>query len=312
MLNVRKVVLSLGMLGLLVSGGTAEAAWPERPVTIISHSAPGAVNDLLTRQVAAMLTEELGQPFLVVNQPGGGGNLTVNAVLQARKDGYTLGSSGNHPFGYNMFTMKVRYKLEDLVPISLINTSCMAIIAHPDSGWKSMKDACDAARAEKRPLKVGIMDNLSRDILLKVAKQEGVQLAPVPQNGGMPCLSAVLGKHVDVALLGSIAVDNAKAGKVTILASASSRRFAEVPDVPTLREQGYDAAFDSFTLLFGAAGIPDEVVETLGRAMEKIGATQPYAKMLETLAVEAAPMGSEAARKVVTTENENMRKLVGK
>ena len=312
MLNVRKVVLSFGMLGLLVSGGTAEAAWPERPVTIISHSAPGAVNDLLTRQVAAMLTEELGQPFLVVNQPGGGGNLTVNAVLQARKDGYTLGSSGNHPFGYNMFTMKVRYKLEDLVPISLINTSCMAIIAHPDSGWKSMKDACDAARAEKRPLKVGIMDNLSRDILLKVAKQEGVQLAPVPQNGGMPCLSAVLGKHVDVSLLGSIAVDNAKAGKVTILASASSRRFAEVPDVPTLREQGYDAAFDSFTLLFGAAGIPDEVVETLGRAMEKIGATQPYAKMLETLAVEAAPMGSEAARKVVTTENENMRKLVGK
>lgn len=312
MLNVRKVVLSLGMLGLLVSGGTAEAAWPERPVTIISHSAPGAVNDLLTRQVAAMLTEELGQPFLVVNQPGGGGNLAVNAVLQAKKDGYTLGSSGNHPFGYNMFTMKVRYKLEDLVPISLINTSCMAIIAHPDSGWKSMKDACDAARAEKRPLKVGIMDNLSRDILLKVAKQEGVQLAPVPQNGGMPCLSAVLGKHVDVSLLGSIAVDNAKAGKVTILASASSRRFAEVPDVPTLREQGYDAAFDSFTLLFGAAGIPDEVVETLGRAMEKIGATQPYAKMLETLAVEAAPMGSEAARKVVTTENENMRKLVGK
>ena len=211
-----------------------------------------------------------------------------------------------------MFTMKVRYKLEDILPISLINSSCMAIIAHPDSGWKTMKDACDAAKAEKRPLKVGIMDNLSRDILRKVAQQEGVALAPVPQNGGMPCLSAVLGKHVDVSLLGSIAVDNAKAGKVTILASASSRRFAEVPDVPTLREQGYDAAFDSFTLLFAGAGVPAEVSETLGKAMEKIGATEPYAKMLETLAVEAAPMGNEAARKVVATENENMRKLVGK
>lgn len=312
MLNVRKLVLSLGVLGLLVSGGTAEAAWPERPVTIISHSAPGAINDLLTRQVAAMLTEELGQPFLVINQPGGGGNLAVNAVLQAKRDGYTLGSCGPHPFGYNMFTMKVRYKLEDILPISLINSSCMAIIAHPDSGWKTMKDACDAAKAEKRPLKVGIMDNLSRDILRKVAQQEGVALAPVPQNGGMPCLSAVLGKHVDVSLLGSIAVDNAKAGKVTILASASSRRFAEVPDVPTLREQGYDAAFDSFTLLFAGAGVPAEVSETLGKAMEKIGATEPYAKMLETLAVEAAPMGNEAARKVVATENENMRKLVGK
>ena len=226
MLNMKKVLVSLGVLGLVMSGSSAEAAWPERPVTIISHSAPGAVNDLLTRQVAAMLTEELGQPFLVVNQPGGGGNLTVNAVLQAKPDGYTIGSSGNHPFGYNMFTMKVRYKLEDLAPISLINTSCMAVIAHPDTGWKTMKDACNAAKAEKRPLKVGIMDNLSRDILRQVAEQEGVALAPIPQNGGMPCLSAVLGKHVDVSLLGSIAVENAQAGKVTILASASSKRFA--------------------------------------------------------------------------------------
>lgn len=312
MLNLKKILLGMGILGLVMGAGSAEAAWPERPVTIISHSAPGAVNDLLTRQVAAMLTEELGQPFLVVNQPGGGGNLAVNAVLQARPDGYTIGSSGNHPFGYNMFTMKVRYKLEDLAPISLINTSCMAIISHPDNGWKNMKDACNAAKAEKRALKVAVMDNLSRDIMRKVAEQEGVALAPVPQNGGMPCLSAVLGKHVDVSLLGSIAVENAQAGKVTILASASSKRFAEVPDVPTLKEQGYDAAFDSFTLLFASSKVPAEVVDTLSKAMVKIGATEPYKKMLETLSVEAAPMGSEAARQIVAAENENMRKLVDK
>ena len=312
MLNMRKVLMGLGILTLMTCGGTAEAAWPERPVTIISHAAAGAVNDLLTRQVAAMLTEELGQPFLVVNQPGGGGNLTVNAVLQAKRDGYTLGSSGGQPFGYNMFTMKVRYKMEDLVPVSLISSTCMAVIAHPDTGWKTMKDACDAARREKRPLKAGVMDNLSRDILRKVAEQEGVTLAPIPQKGGMPCLSSVLGRHVDVSVLGSIAVDNAKAGKVSILASASSRRFAEMPEVPTLQEQGYDAVFDSFTILFAAAGVPDEVVDTLSRTMEKIGATEAYAKMLKTLAVEAAPLGREAARSQVARENENMRRLVGR
>lgn len=312
MLNMKKLFVALGILGMVMSGSSAEAAWPERPVTIICHAAPGAVNDLLTRQVAAMLTEELGQPFLVVNQPGGGGNLAVNTVLQARPDGYTIGSTASQPFGYNMFTLKVRYTLEDLVPISLINTSCMAIIAHPDTGWKTMKDACLAAKAEKRPLKVGIMDNLSRDILRKVAEQEGVELAPIPQNGGMPCLSAVLGKHVDVSLLGSIAVENAQAGKVNMLASASSKRFAEMPDVPTLREQGYDVAFDSFTLLFASAKAPAEVVDTLSKTMIKIGATEPYKKMLATLSVDAAPMGTEQARQIVAENNETMRKLVGK
>ena len=310
MLNMKKVLAVFGVLGLLTCGETAEAAWPERPVTIISHAAAGAVNDLLTRQVAAMLTEELGQPFLVVNQPGGGGNLTVNAVLQAKRDGYTLGSSGPQPFGYNMLTMKVRYKMEDLVPLSLISSTCMAIIAHPDTGWKSIKDACEAARNEKRPLKAGVMDNLSRDILLKVAEQEGIKLAPVPQKGGMPCLSSVLGKHVDISLLGSIAVENAKAGKVNMLASASSRRFIDMPEISTLREQGYDAAFDSFTVLFAGAGVPQEVVDTLDKAMKKIGATEAYRNMLTTLVVDAVPMGSEAARQAVATEHENMQRLV--
>ncbi len=312
MSKMKNILLSLSVFGLVASGQTALAAWPERPVTIISHSAPGAINDLLTRQVAAMLTEELGQPFLVVNQPGGGGNLTVNALLQAKKDGYTLASSGPHPFGYNMYTMKVRYAPEDLQPVSLINNSCMAIIAHPDRGWKTIKDACAAAKAENRPLKVGVMDNLSRDIFARIAEQEGIQIAPVPQNGGMPCLSAVLGGHVDVSLLGSIAVDNTKAGKIVTLASASSKRFAEMPDVPTLKEQGYDVSFDSFTLIFAAAGVPDEVVERLSEVMIKIGATEPYAKMLETLAVEVAPMGKDAAMQMVKAENENMRGLVGK
>ena len=291
MLNMKKVLAVFGVLGLLTCGETAEAAWPERPVTIISHAAAGAVNDLLTRQVAAMLTEELGQPFLVVNQPGGG-------------------SSGPQPFGYNMLTMKVRYKMEDLVPLSLISSTCMAIIAHPDTGWKSIKDACEAARNEKRPLKAGVMDNLSRDILLKVAEQEGIKLAPVPQKGGMPCLSSVLGKHVDISLLGSIAVENAKAGKVNMLASASSKRFIDMPEISTLREQGYDAAFDSFTVLFAGAGVPQEVVDTLDKAMKKIGATEAYRNMLTTLVVDAVPMGSEAARQAVATEHENMQRLV--
>ena len=314
MLKLKHIALALSLFGLMTAAAPAEAAWPERPVTVISQGAPGSMMDLATRQVAAMLTEELGQPFLVVNHSGNGGNMAVNALLQAKKDGYTLCATGPHPFAYNLLTMKTRYKFEDLQPISLTANSNMAIIAHPDSGWKNVHDAFAAAKAANRPLKVGVMDNLSRDIFALIAQKEGVKLAPVPQKGGMPCLSAVMGKHVDLGLVGSIAVDNTKAGKVVTLASASTTRFPALPDVPTLQEQGYDAAAstDASFVWFTAAGVPDEVVDTVSNALIKLSTTPAYKKMQETLIIDPAVMGRAHAEAAMKAEHEGKKKLLGK
>ena len=309
---IKSVFIALGLCGMIVSAGSAEAAWPEKPVTIISHSASGAMNDLIIRQAAALLSEELGQPFLVTNQPGGGGNMAVNSLLQEKRDGYTLCSTGPQPFGYNLFTMKTRYAIDDILPISLTNNSCMAIIAKADSGWKTVKDAYAAAKAANRPLKVGVMDNLARDIFLKIGEAEGVKVAPVPQKGGMPCLSAVLGGHVDLGLVGSIAVENTKAGKVVTLASASDKRFEAMPDISTLMEQGYDFAYNSFTTIFAAKGVPQEVIDIMSDAMIKISKKDAYKAMLEKLSVEAAPMGKEAMAEALKKEFEDKKALAGK
>ncbi len=309
---VKAAVAALGLLGMICTAQNAGAAWPEKPVTIISHSASGAINDLIMRQVSALLTEELGQPFLVKNQPGGGGNMAINMLMQEKKDGYTLCSTGAHPFGYNLFTMKTRYKFEDIAPISMTNNSCMAIIARPDKGWKNIKDAYAAARSENRPLKVAVMDNLARDIFLGIGKQEGVQVAPVPQKGGMPCLSAVLGGHVDIAMVGSIAVENTKAGKIVTLASASDSRFAAMPDIPTLKEQGYNFAMNSFTSIFAAKGVPQEVIDTLSDVMIKISKTDAYKAMLDKLSIEPAPMGKDAMADAMQREYADKKALTGK
>ncbi len=312
MLNMKKTLCALGMLGMIASLGTAEAAWPERPVTIVTQAGAGAVIDLATRQVASMLSEELGQPFLVTNQAGAGGNLAVNAMLQAKADGYTMATTGPHPFAYNLLTMKVRYGFDDLKPVSLIQNTCMAIITQMNNGWKTVKDAYAAAKAENRPLKVAVMDNLSRDILVKIGEIEGVSVAPIPQKGGMAILSTILGGHADIGIVGSIAVENTKANKITTLASASSKRFAEMPEIPTLREQGYDFTNDAFVILFFPKGVPDEIIEKASQAMEKISKTEQYKKMLETLSVEAAPMGRAEAEKAVKAEYENKRAMLGK
>lgn len=312
MSNIKNILAAMGAFGVILFSGTAEAAWPERPVTIITQAGAGAVIDLATRQVAAMLSEELGQPFLVTNQSGAGGNLAVNAMLQAKPDGYTMVTTGPNPYGFNLLTMKVRYKFEDLAPVSLIQNTCMAIIALPDKGWKGVKDAYDAARAENRPLKVAVMDNLSRDILVKIGEKEGVKVAPIPQKGGMAILSTILGGHADIGLVGSIAVENTRAGKIVTLASASSKRFDTLPDVPTLREQGYDFIDDAFVVLSFSREVPDEIVEKASQTMIKISQTEAYKKMLETLSVEAAPMGRVEAAKLTRAEYENKRALLGK
>ncbi len=311
--SIKTILASLAICGgVCFSMGISEAAWPEKPVTIISHSASGAINDLVMRQVAALLTEEFGQPFLVTNMPGGGGNMAVNNLLQEKADGYTLCSTGPHPFGYNVFTMKIRYSLDDIAPISLTNNSCMAIIARPDAGWKTVKDAYLAAKAENRPLKVAVMDNLARDIFIKIGEMEGVKVAPVPQKGGMPCLSAVLGGHVDIGMVGSIAVENTKAGKVVTLASASDKRFDAMPEVTTLKEQGYNFASNSFTTIFAAKGVPQDIIDTLSNAMIKISKTDTYKAMLNKLSIEAAPMGKDAMAETIRKEYESMKLLTGK
>lgn len=308
--------LSAWLLGLSVvlaaDAGAARSGYPERPIKIITQAAPGAVIDLATRQLAAMLSQELGQAVLVVNQAGAGGNMATNALLAARPDGYTLATTGLSPFGHNMYTLDVRYRLEDLAPISAVNGSALAMIALPDKGWKNVQDAFQAAKAAGRPLKAAIMDTQSRDLLEVIARQEGVELAPVPQTGGAPVLVAVLGGHADIGIVGSIVVENAKSGKIAPLASVSSVRFRDLPDVPTLKEQGYDVAYDSATILFASSKVPREILDRLSEAMVKIGQTEQYRDMLAKLSVEPVPLGREAAQAMVSAEHDRAALAVGK
>lgn len=303
----------LGLSAMLASGAaTALAEYPKRPIKIITQAAPGAVIDLTTRQLAALLSQELGQPVLVVNQAGAGGNMATNALLAAKPDGYTLATTGLSPFGHNMYTLDVRYRLDDLAPISAVNGSALAMIALPGKGWNNVHDAFQAAKAEGRPLKAAVMDTQSRDLLEIIARQEGVELAPVPQTGGAPILVAVLGGHADIGIVGSIAVENAKSGKIVPLASVSSARFRDLPDVPTLKEQGYDVAYDSATILFASSKVPPEILDRLSQAMIKVGHTPQYRDMLAKLSIEPVELGREAAQAMVAAEHERAAALAGK
>ncbi len=306
-----KRVITILVLGLgLVCASVAQAAqdYPVRPIRIITQAAPGSVIDTTTRQLATMLSAELGQSVLVSNHPGAGGNVAVNMLLAAPSDGYTLCTTGGNPFVDNFFLLDVRYKFEDLAPISMISISSLALITQPDRAWNSLQDAFDEAKAKNLTLKVGVMDARSRTLMERLAKEAGVRVALVPQQGGTPILTGILGRHMDLGILGTIAVENSKAGKIKVLASLGGRRIQQLPEIPTLIEQGVQMApFDATLVLFTKKGVPDEIINKLSAVMLKLMEKPEYKKLIiEANNTESIPGGREYASKFLRDSYERL------
>lgn len=297
---MKRLITLLALAALIATSSTALAAYPSKPIKILTQAAPGAIIDTTTRQLAAMLSEELGVSIVVSNHPGAGGNVATNMLLAAKPDGYTLCTTGSGPFADNFFGLQVRYKFDDLAPISLISISRMGIITQPDAPWNTIQEAFQAAKKEGRPLKAAVMDTRAREVLEFVAKQEGAQVSPVPQQGGTPVLTAVMGKHVDIGIVGSILVDNTKAGKIKTLAVVGADRMSQMPHIPTLKEEGYDISADSAVVLFASSKVPADIINTLSDAMEKVSKTQKYEDIIiKAMNAEAVPAGQDAAKQLL-------------
>lgn len=311
MKRISILTLCLLMLGL---ASVAEAAsYPSKPIKILTQAAPGAIIDTATRQLASMLAEELGVSVVVSNHPGAGGNVATNMMLTARPDGYTLCTTGSGPFADNFFSLKLRYKREELAPISLISVSRMGIITQPDAPWNSVQEAFQTAKKEGRPLKAAIMDTRSREVLEFIAKQEGAELAPVPQQGGTPTLTAVMGKHVDIGIVGSILVENSKANKIKTLAVISAERMSQMPNTPTLKEIGYNISADTAVTLFTSAKVKPEIIKKLSDTVVKLSKTQRYEDVLiKALNADRVPAGREAAINILKEQYNVLAREKGK
>ncbi len=310
MMKAKHLLSVFAAVGAMFFCGSAEAAWPERPVTIIAQGQAGSFQDLSTRRVADMRSRELGQPFVVVNQPGAGGNVAANAFLQTKSDGYTILSTSTNVYGYNMVSMKVRYAYDDLKPANLIGTLSNVVIAAPSSGWKTVRDAYAAAKSQNRVLKAATATNQYRDIFIAVGKQEGVKINPIPQKANPAAMTAVMGGHADVSMVGTVAVEAVKAGKLAALATTGAKRLASLPDIPTLIEQGIDYDLTSGFVFSFKKDDPEEIIDAFVKACEKIKATQEYADMLKSFDMDMGPLGRDGAEQFCKEQLTTAKRIV--
>jgi tripartite-type tricarboxylate transporter receptor subunit TctC len=272
----RPRALFLGVVSVLLALAEPAAAqdYPSRPVRIIVPFAPGAINDLVGRIVAAQLTERLGKQFVVENRAGAGGIIAGELVANAPKDGHTL-MIVSSAITVNPHLYKMPYdSLKAYAPVAILGTAPNLISINPSVPARSVKELIALAKAKPGDLKyassgVGTFMHLGPELFKQMA---GVDILHVPFRGGGPALIDVMGGDTQMSF-GSVptTIAHLRSGKLLALGVGALKRSAVLPDVPTIDEAGvpgYECA--NWYGLVAPAGTPEPIVARLYKELTAI------------------------------------------
>ncbi len=257
--------------------------YPARPVTLVNPFPPGGAVDVVGRPFAAALEPLLKQPVVVETKAGAAGAVGAQFAANARPDGYTLLAHLPSISGFaavdTLFGRTPKFTRADFIPIARLTDGPMVLVVNDQVPYKTLKDFVDDAKANPNKIifsSSGLYGALHLPTALLI-KAAGIQLRHLPTAGGGPALTAVLGNNAQ-ALVSSIAAANAqiKAGKLRALACFSPTRAASHPDVPTLKELGYDVEFSIWCGLFAPKGTPDAVITRLREETKKVVASEQF------------------------------------
>lgn len=231
---------------ILVSGlltGVAHAAWPERPIKVVIPYAPGAAGDILIRFMQPALQERLGQPIVVENRPGAGGNIGTQEVVRAKPDGYTfvLGATNNFVINQFMYRSMSFNPLEALAPVTKLMTAPSVLFVNASVPSGSYAEFSRYAQANPGKLNYGSPGTGTTPHLSAWALSEfmGAKMAHIPYKGAAPGVQALMGNEVQLFLVGyGVAAGQLASGKIKALAVAHNERLQAAPEIPTVREAG--------------------------------------------------------------------------
>jgi len=253
------------------------ADWqPSKPIRIVVPFAPGGQPDVVARALAEPLSKSLGQPVIVENRPGAGGNIATEAVAKAAPDGQTLLMGTNGPLAVSPALYKnLPYDpLKDLAPVTLVGTSPNLIAVNPATGITTLRGLIDKAKAEPGKLNFssvgkGSISQLSMELLNSVA---GISTVHIPYNGGPPAVTALIAGDVQILSLNPTAlIPQVAAGKARVVAQTSAKRSTLIPDVPTVAESGYPGfEAEVWMAVMAPAKTPPEAIARLNAELVKI------------------------------------------
>ena len=294
--------------------GAARAAWPDRPITILVHFAPGGSNDLLGRLIAQELAPVLGQNVIVENRPGANGNIGLAAAARAAPDGYTLVVASGVVL-INPSVGKVAYDpIRDFAPIAYLGASPNVILTRPDSGIRDLPDLIAKAKASPGKINfaspgLGSVSQLAVE-LLKLRTQ--TELVHVPYSGAAPAAQAVIAGTTEIGSVNVAGlIGHIQSGTLRALVQTGSERWPDLPDVPTMAQAGIaDAVVETTQMLLAPTGTPQEIVDHLAKEIELIMRKPDVREKMLKASFAVAYEGPEQLRARIAREVPMWREIV--
>lgn len=286
--------LFLGAITLLPLTASAQA-WPSKPIRVIVNFPPGGAADQIARAITLPLQEALGQPVVVDNRAGAGGNIGGDALAKAPPDGYTLllTSGGLVSINPAIYPKMPFDPTKDIIPVAAAARVLVFLEVKPTLPVKDVRAFISYVKANPGKLTYGTPGNGSSPHLAGEMFKDMTQsfAVHVPYRGAAPAMQDLLGGQVDFMFDPGIGLNQVRAGKLKLLAVGSPKRSPLFPDVPTLDEVGLKG-FDADTVFgfYAPAGMPADIVTRLNREINKILGTQAVKDRIAALGGEVAPM----------------------
>jgi len=285
--------LTLAACVLILASPSLAQDYPNRPVTIVVGYTPGATSDLVARTIGERLNAAWGQPVIVDNRTGVGGNIAAGYVARAPGDGYTLlvGTDAMMTTNGYLYKNTPFDPVKDFAPIIYAGANIICLAVHPDFPARSVADVIAYAKANPGQLHYGSSGagsphHLAGELL---RQKTGIDIVHVPYRGGGATINDLVGGHIKVAFLSlSTAVPQLAGGKIRILAVVENSRYAALPDVPTIGETVPGFEMSSWHGVFAPAAIPAPLIARLNTDIGRVLTTPEVKEKLGVLGVAVA------------------------
>lgn len=273
------LITCAGAFAALPKWARAQSSYPDRPITMIVPFPPGGVADTVARPVAEALSREFKQPVVVENRAGAGGATGIGIASRAAADGYTLllglSSISILPRAAELLGRKPAYELKQFRPVARFTADPTVLVVRTEAPWKTLAEFVADARRQPGTYSYGSSGNygtmhLPMEMLKSAA---GFRMVHIPFTGAGPALIGLLAGQIDAIASGpSTVAQHIKAGRLRALAHWGDRPLVTLPEVPSLKQLGYQASFAQWSALFVPSGTPEAIVQRLRAAARKVAA----------------------------------------
>ncbi len=310
----RVVVSMLLVLAFFTGVPVLAAEFPNKPISFVIPYPAGGSTDLTGRALASAAKRYLGQPVICENKSGGGGTVGPSLVVTKPPDGYTIGiSHGAATIAWHMGKLNFS-PLDDTTPIIRYTSYVFGMVVRADAPWKTIQEFVKYAKDNPQKITygtpgVGTNPHLAVE---ELSMMTGIQLVHMPFQGGAQSNTALLGGHIDAISDSTSWGPLVDAGKFRLLVTYAPQRMPRYPDVPTLREAGYNMVYSSPLQMIGPKGLPKPVLARLHEALKQSLKDPDYLAILKKYDMTENYLGPEELDRAIRQESEQIKRVVQK